>query len=178
MDPVATLIITISMSLMFATAATHKLTAWPVFRSAVNVYRLLPRRLSDLVAVILIAMEWVAAILALIPETHLTGLTIMAGLLLLYASAIGINLWRGRRDMDCGCGGPSSHHPISGWLVTRNLMLFGFVLVARIPPSSRPLNWLDVLVTGFGVLIAGGLYLGMNQLLSQAPRLARLRGHA
>ena len=33
-------------------------------------------------------------------------------LLALYAGAIGVNLARGRRDIDCGCGGPASRQPI------------------------------------------------------------------
>jgi len=35
-----------------------------------------------------------------------------------------------------------------------------------------------VLVTALGVLIAGGLYLSVDRLLSQAPRLERLRSQA
>jgi hypothetical protein len=50
----------------------------------------------------------------------------------------------------------------------------GLVLLAR-SQQNRPLNWLDVFVMVFGVLVAAGLYLGMNQLLAQAPRIARLR---
>lgn len=123
----------------------------------------------------LIAAELLAAILVLFPASRTTGFTAMAGLLIIYAAGIGINLYRGRRDMDCGCGGPASKHPISGWLVLRNLLLLGLVLTARIPPANRPLNWLDLLVIAFSVLIAGGLYIGTNQLLAQAPRLARLR---
>jgi hypothetical protein len=63
-------------------------------------------------------------------------------------------------------------------LVLRNLLLSGLVLLALAPVSARPLNWLDLLVIVFGVLIAGGLYLGMNQLLAQAPRIATLRSGA
>jgi len=178
MDPVVILIISIAMSLMFGAGAANKLRAWPGFRSAVETYRLMPTSLSGMISIVLLTLESLAAVLAPIPPTRQLALTTMAVLLLLYTAGIGINLYRGRREMDCGCGGAASRHPISGWLMARNLLLLGFVLLASIPASTRPLNWLDLLVTTFGVLIAGGLYMGTEQLLSQAPRLARLRSQA
>jgi len=166
------------MSLLFGMAGAHKLKALADFRSAIDDYQLVPENLSAFLSVGLVAAELLAALLVLIPSTRNSGFAAMAGLLLLYTAAIGINLYRGRRDLDCGCGGAASRHLISGWLVTRNLLLLIFVLLAGIPSAGRPLNWLDVLVIAFAVLVASGLYLGINQLLSQAPRLARLRHRA
>jgi hypothetical protein len=131
--------------------------------------------MSGIAAAFVVAAELLAALLVLIPGARTAGLAVMAGLLLVYTAGISINLLRGRRNIDCGCSGPSSRHELSGWLVLRNLLLLGLVLLAAEPASGRPLNWLDVLVIAFGVLIAGGLYLSMNQLLAQAPRIARLR---
>jgi hypothetical protein len=145
----------------------HKLRAPAVFRSALDEYRLLPQSLSALAAVILIVAELLAALLVLIPAVRAAGFVIMAGLLLLYTAGIGINLYRGRRDIDCGCGGPASRHELSGWLVVRNVLLIGLVVLALVPSTGRSLNWLDLL-----------LYLGINQLLAQAPRMARLRSGA
>jgi len=177
MDPVITAGISISMSLLFAVAAAHKLRAPAVFRSAVQEYRLLPKSLSGITSILLIMSEMLAAVLVLIPPLRDVGFAAMAGLLLVYTAGIGINLLRGRRDMDCGCGGPASKHSISGWLVLRNALLFGLVLLGWQPTSGRPMNWLDLLVIGFAVLIASGLYLGMNQLLEQATRMARLQSN-
>ena len=166
------------MSLLFGVGAAHKIMAPAVFRSAIDDYRLIPRSVSGVIAVCLVAAELLAAMLVLFPAARITGFAAMAGLLVIYTAGIGINLYRGRRDMDCGCGGPASKHPISGWLVLRNLSLLGLVLTARVPQTTRPLNWLDLLVIVFAVLVASGLYLGANQLLAQAPRLARLRSGA
>jgi Methylamine utilisation protein MauE len=175
MDPVITVSISICMSVLFGVAAAHKLQSPAIFRSALDEYRLIPRSVSGIAAVFVVTAELLAAVLVLIPGARAAGLAIMAGLLLMYTAGISINLLRGRRDIDCGCSGPSSRHELSGWLVLRNLLLLGLVLLALGPASTRPLNWLDVLVIVFGVLVAGGLYLGMNQLLAQAPRIARLR---
>lgn len=178
MDPVIISSISICMSLLFGVAAVHKLRAPAVFRSAMEQYRLLPKRWSGRAAALLVAAEALAALLVLIPDARAVGFAAMAVLLLVYSAGIGINLYRGRRDIDCGCNGPASRQPLSGWLVLRNLSLLGLVLLAMQPAAVRPLNWLDGLVILFTVLIAGGLYLGMNQLLAQAPRMAGLRSGA
>ena len=138
-------------------------------------YRLIPLQLSGLVAVFLILAEFLAAILVLIPAVRMAGLLAMAALLLIYTAGIGINLLRGRRDIDCGCSGPASRHELSGWLVLRNLVLLSLVLLTASPLIHRPMNWLDVVVVLSGVAVASGLYMAMNQLLAQAPRLAALR---
>ena len=175
MDPVFTIIVSICMSLMFGFAAVHKLKAVSVFKATMDEYQLVPLMLSAVVAVLLIVAELAAAILVLVPAVRTTGFMIMAVLLLIYAAGIGINLLRGRRDIDCGCSGPSSRHELSGWLVLRNLVLLGLALLAANPPAQRPMNWLDAVVVLFSVMVASGLYMGMNQLLAQAPRLAALR---
>jgi len=146
-------------------------------------YQLVPRQLSGALATLLIVAELLAAGMVLIPILSNTGFTIMAVLLTIYTAGIGINLLRGRRDIDCGCSGPASRHELSEWLVLRNLVLLGAVLPALVLPgigwsSPRPLNWLDGLVVLFSVMIASGLYMGLNQLLAQAPRLAALRTDA
>ena len=175
MDPVFTIAVSICMSLIFGFAAVHKLKAVAVFKATMDEYQLVPRMLSGAIAVLLIAAELAAAILVLVPAVRTTGLMIMAVLLFIYAGGIGINLLRGRRDIDCGCSGPSSRHELSGWLVLRNLVLLSLVLLAANPPVQRPMNWLDAVVVLLSVMVASGLYMGMNQLLAQAPRLAALR---
>lgn len=100
----------------------------------------------------------------------------MALLLFVYTSGISINLYRGRRDIDCGCSGPATTQVLSWWLVFRNLVFLALVLLALVPPINRSLNWLDLFNVVLGVLVASGLYMSFNQLLNQAPRLAALRG--
>lgn len=180
MDPVITLIISICMSLLFAVAAAHKLRAVAAFRAAMDDYQLIPHRLSGFVSIFLVVTELLAAIMVLIPSTRGTGFTIMAALLLVYTAGISINLVRGRRTIDCGCSGPASRHELSGWLVLRNLILLGLVLLSPVLqesgwPATRTLNWLDITTILFGVMVASGLYMSLNQLLAQAPRLATLR---
>ncbi len=176
MDPVFTHIVSYCMALLFAVAAVHKLRAPAVFRASLQAYRLLPRILLAPAAWALITLELLAAVMVLGAATRVAGFAILTGLLILYAAAIGINLYRGRTDIDCGCNGPASRQPISGWLVLRNLFLAALALLLAVTaPASRVLNWLDWLTIAFGVLVSAGLYLGFNQLTVQASRLAWLR---
>jgi hypothetical protein len=178
MDPVITIIISICMSLMFGFAAAHKLADLAVFKATIDEYQLIPLTLAGTVAALLMVAELLAAILVLVPAIRTYGLMIMAVLLFLYTAGIGINLLRGRRDIDCGCSGPASRHELSGWLVLRNLVMLSLVLLATSPLAQRPANWLDAVVVLFSVMVTSGLYMGMNQMLAQAPRLAALRSSA
>ena len=175
MDPVIAIIISLCMALLFGFAATHKLRAPGVFKATMDEYQLIPEPISGLISSLLIAMELLAAILLLVPAARETGLVLVAVLLVVYTGGISINLLRGRRDIDCGCSGPASRHELSGWLVFRNLVLLGLVLLALGWSAQRPLNWLDNMVIVFSVSIASGLYMGLNQLLARAPRMAELR---
>lgn len=163
------------MCLLFGIAAIHKIKTPAIFISAIEDYQLIPSSLSSISSIGLIILELSSAFMVLIPYTRLAGLLIIAGLLSLYATAIGVNLYRGRRDIDCGCNGPATAQALSWWLVFRNLVFLGLVLLALAPSIERSLNWLDLFTIAFGVLVSSGLYLGFNQLLAQAPRLAALR---
>jgi len=175
MDPVITVLISICIFMLFAVAAVHKLKAPAVFRAAIDNYDLIPSYLLGISSISLIILELLSSILVLIPRVNSMGLVIIAALLLLYTAGISVNLYRGRRDIDCGCNGPATTQPLSWWLVFRNLVFLGLVVLAAQPSIDRPLNWLDLLTIVFGVLVTSGLYLGFNQLLAQAPRLAALR---
>jgi len=180
MGPLIALIIGICMVLLFSSAALHKLRAAAVFKATVDEYQLIPRQLSRPVSELIMAAEVLSVVLVLIAPVRIAGFSLMAALLLIYTAGIGINLARGRRDIDCGCSGPASRHELSGWLVLRNLVLLTLVLFCLAQASfggSVPgfMTWLDGLVTLFAVTGACILYMSLNQLLSQAPRLAALR---
>jgi hypothetical protein len=175
MDPVITIIISLCMCLLFGVAAIHKLKAPGVFRAAMEDYQLIPSNLLTISAILLIILELMSSVLVLVSLTRSAGLLIMAVLLFFYATAISINLHRGRRDIDCGCNGPATTQALSWWLVFRNLLFLGLVLLAMGPSIDRSLNWLDLFTILLAVLVASGLYLGFSQLLAQAPRLAALR---
>ena len=86
-----------------------------------------------------------------------------------YAGVMTINLLRGRRFIDCGCGGATQ--PLSVGLVLRNVVLAIAAITALVPAPARPLGWLDVVSMAAGVLVLGALYAATNQLLAARARL-------
>ena len=140
-------------------AALHKLLDLRAFRETVRSYRLLPDRFGGLVvpmAIGVVAAEIAIVALLLVPRARAAGAAGAAGLLILYAAAIGINLARGRNEIDCGCSWGGSGQAISGWLVVRNAALLPIAFVAGGPWIARALGAADVLViaaAGTGLLV-------------------------
>ena len=69
-----------------------------------------------------------------------------------------INLMRGRRFIDCGCGGATQ--PLSIGLVVRNVVLAIAAMIALVPAPTRPLGWLDIVSMVAGVLVLGSAVCG------------------
>jgi len=158
---------------LFATAALHKLRTFIEFTGFVSGYRLLPEALIRPASGIVVAAE-IAAIpgaLHLIPALSQLPTLLLLG----YAAAMGVNLLRGRSDIDCGCGGTPM--PISWMAVARNLMLaaaFGWAAAMPFAPlgllAQGPL--LAVVIPAFALCL-GLLYAVFNQL--EANRALRRR---
>jgi hypothetical protein len=156
---------------MFA-AAWHELSQPDVFAGALADYRVLPERAVAPVARTLPIVEVALGAGILVPLTRTFALWGLAGLMLVYALAMGINLARGRNNIDCGCGGAT--HPLSWALVARNAVLAAAALLANRPAVERVMSWFDALTLILGVLALYALYLMADELLRQASRLAQL----
>ena len=101
-DPIFVIAAAITVAVILASAATHKLRAPARFASQLENYQLLPQALVRPVARILPWLEAVLAFTLLVPMARHFAALGAAALLASYALAIAINLWRGRRDIDCG----------------------------------------------------------------------------
>lgn len=150
MDPVISAIGRAALAALFAQAALHKLRDPPAFAAIVRGYRLAPEALAPAIAMGLGACELALVVVLVTPGAGPVAGAATAALLGVYSSAIGVNLARGRRDVDCGCLGPGRRQPISGWLLVRNAVLVAAALACTAPAASRALGWLD------GVTVAGG----------------------
>jgi len=157
---------------MFA-AAWHKLSEPDVFAGSLAAYRLLPQGLVAPVARVLPIVEGALGVGILVPATRSAALLLLAALVLVYGTAMAINLLRGRHDIDCGCGGAT--HPLSWGLVARNLVLSAAAVIASRPTLERSMEWTDALTLVLGVLAFYALYLMADELLRQASRLAQIK---
>ena len=173
--PVAVLALQLFLAAIFTGSALHKIRDLPGFFGAVRDYRLLPQALVKTTGMLLLAAELMTAVLLILPPTGRVGLLMGVMLLLLYAFAIGVNLARGRTSIDCGCAGFGSGQPISTGLVVRNLFLAAAGLFALAFAGMRAMSVADVATAGFTAIAFVMLYSAINQLLANAPAIARLR---
>ncbi|WP_413205120.1 MauE/DoxX family redox-associated membrane protein [Rhodospirillum sp. A1_3_36] len=116
------------LALVFLRAAWHKASDLTRFSGFLDGYGLVPETLVEPAARLLLGLEGAAVLLLVMPWTAKIGSLLAMALLLLYALAIGLSLARGRRTIDCGCGGASQ--PLSAALPVRNLVL---CVIATLP---------------------------------------------
>ena len=178
LDPAVAWTLRLSLALLFADAAWRKLADPAAFARSVDAYELAPAGAARPLAALLLLAEVAAAALLLAPGGYGRGAALAAALLALYAAAIAVNLVRGRRDLDCGCGGPGMHRPVSGALVARNLLLGGVALALLAPASGRALDWLDAFTVLAATATSAALWTAVVRLDANRPALARARGVA
>ena len=176
LDPVFGYLITTAIALLFASAAAHKLRSLAHFTEVFAVYRLLPDRAARHLAWLIPCLELgVAGTLLWEPSRRVAVVSAVA-LLVAYALGMGLNLLRGRRDLDCGCGTARVRRAISAWMVWRNLLLAAALGIAALPWSARRFNWTDLLTVAGGLIAGVTLYALVDGLLGDvAPKAGLLR---
>ena len=174
-DPAIALLLRAAGAALFAAATLHKLRGFADFRVALADYRLVPWWASGIAARCVVAAELAIALLLVSSAARPFGFAAAAGLLALYTGAIGVNLLRGRRDIDCGCFGPAHRAPLGGALVARNAGLGALALAGLLPVAERPLVALDAFSVAGGVLLLALLHASLVRLIENVPHLRALR---
>jgi hypothetical protein len=177
LDPVVVLVLRGAGALLWLSAFLHKARAPARFRSALWDYALLPPAAVDAVAGALIAVEGGLAVALLVPAAAPRAALASAGLLALYGLAIGWNLLRGRRDLDCGCGGAGGPQPLGPALVVRNAVAAALFVLAAAPGTGRGLTVLDAVTAPAAVVVLALLWCAADLAIANGARLrARTRG--
>lgn len=175
-DPVISLVIAVSLSVIFFTAAQHKFTDHLRFQAQLGAYALLPTGLLPVMARLVPWVEALIFVTLLLPSSRSTAAVMAAVLFSAYATAMAVNLLRGRHDIDCGCGG--APQALSWWLVLRNLVLAGFALVLVLPVAGRTPGWGDLVPFLLLTVLLAMLYQAVGQLVSnQSAMSKRKRSH-
>ena len=175
-DPIFIIASALAIAVLLASAATHKVRAPARFARQLADYQLLPDSLVRPVARLVPLLELAIAFALLLPVSRGWAALSAASLLALYAAAIGINLWRGRRDIDCGCAGPDQAQPLRPVLLLRNSALVGLALLASVLPVARDLGVFDGFVTVAASAVALLIYAAADGLLANSPLLLKLIG--
>lgn len=174
LDPVLPHIAAASLAIVLLVGAAQKLADREAFALAMEQYRLLPETAVAAFALALPLGEIAAALLLLPVATRPLGAVIALGVLSAVTLAVVVNLLRGRAHIDCGCGGPEGGQHLSWALVVRNAVLGLVALLALSQTVDREFVWLDALTVAAAAIGLFGLYAAVNQLLANAPRLAKL----
>ena len=175
LDPIYSLTIAILIAFVFALAGIHKVMDFARHAGVVADYRVVPAWSVPLLAPLVVVLELGAAFLVLMPFTRSTGLILIMGLLPIYIISIGLNLARGRKFIDCGCGWGSQSHQISAWLIVRNLTMMGITAVALLPSTNRPLYLVDWILAAFGGAAVIVIYYIGDLLIANGSKLSKLK---
>jgi hypothetical protein len=178
LDPAVRLALRGALALVLLGAARHKLRDRARFRAALAGYRILPERAVPALAALLPPAEIAVALGLLVPALAAAPPLAAAALLSLYTGAIALNLARGRRDLDCGCGDPTRAQRLSGGLLLRNAALVGLAGLAALPAQARSLVWLDALTVAASAATLALLVAAGELALANASRLRRPGGAA
>ncbi|AKV08233.1 MULTISPECIES: MauE/DoxX family redox-associated membrane protein [Pseudomonas] len=175
-DPIFIIASALAIAVLLASAATHKLRAPARFARQLGDYQLLPGAIVRPVARVIPVIELAIAFALLVPACRSWAALSAASLIALYAAAIGINLWRGRGDIDCGCAGPDQAQPLRPVLLLRNSALVVLALLASVSPVARDLGFFDGFVTVAASAVALLIYAAADGLLANSPLLLKLIG--
>lgn len=176
LDPIFIIASALAVAVLLASAATHKLRAPGRFARQLADYQLLPEALVRPIGRVIPLLELLIAFALLVPFSRAIAAVCAAALIALYAAAIGINLWRGRRDIDCGCAGPDQAQPLRPVLLARNAVLVALALLASSTPIVRDLGFFDGFVTVAASAVALLIYAAADGLLANSPLLLKLIG--
>jgi hypothetical protein len=169
-DPVFQLALRGAAALLFGAAALHKLRNPAGFHVALAAYGLLPAAALTPCMAGLIAVESAIAIACLLPGAATVACLAGALLLAVYSLAIAVNLVRGRRTIDCGCGGPGGERPLRGDLLLRNAGVAALLCIAALAPSARALVWLDAVTILGAIATLSLLYAALDVAAANTAR--------
>ncbi len=167
------------LAFVFLTASVPKLLARPAFMRAVRNYALLPSTLVRPVASFLPPLEFICGCALLLGIATTPFAAAAAALLSVFATAVVINLIRGR-TIDCGCSGAIAPRQIGWPLVLFDLALAATAaVVARVNPGVLQFGVAGVSARssslssreGLALLLLAGVLFVAQVLLSSWRRL-------
>jgi hypothetical protein len=171
-DPAISFSLSIAIAGLLAMGAAHKLSNPVRFFTIVTDYRLAPSALSPVLGAALIAIEAATAVCLLVPASHSAAAGVAALIFCAYGLAIGVNIARGRTEIDCGChfGAARDGAHLSVWMLVRNGVLAAGALLMSLPVSGRETSMIDLLSIAMFVIGAGVLYATYELLMALPAR--------
>lgn len=158
LSSIAGLAVSICVGLAFAVAAFGKFRHGPYLAGVIANYRILPEPSVAIAARLLPIVELAIGIALILGEDRFAPPAAIL-MLLVFAAAMAINIRRGRRHIDCGCGQSMLRQQLSWPLVGRNLVLAA-LLAFRMTAGNGGID-----SAGLAVAVVSGLSLYLLYLL-------------
>ena len=175
-DPALGSLLIVGLALLFATAAFHKFRDLRRFTLVLTAYRVIPEGPARRLAWSIPCAELAVSLALAWPPARRWAALAAAGLLIVYAAGMSVNLARNRRDLDCGCAAAGQRRPIAAWMVRRNLIVALASMVAALPWVPRTLVGADFLTVAGGGVAVVALYAALDRLFGDvAPRATLLK---
>jgi hypothetical protein len=167
LDPMVSAFAQAILMLVFLAGAWSKLRARETFEGVVYNYRILPEFAVAPVSYLLPAVELAIGLgLAWAPtRPYAAGGAVLV--LAVFNVAIGINLARGRREIDCGCFSSVLKQHLSSGLIVRNVVLMGLAAWLAWGMPQVTAGWLDWLVGLAAAVVVALVYMTVALLAAQ-----------
>jgi len=153
-DPFVPVFTSIFLALVLVSAAIPKIRNVDEFQGVVANYRLLP---AFMVLPFSRALPWLeigTAIALMVPNLRELGALAAAGLFMMFAIALAVNVGRGRTYIDCGCvRRPTTANRIGMFHVMRALALAALSLFAANVPLSISAVTLESALMGLAAAV-------------------------
>lgn len=167
------------LGMIFLVSSVSKVSAPRRFANTLIAFRLIPNSWAQPFAIILIGAEAIIAALLLIGWQSRISAGLCGFLLVIFTVAIGLNIIRGRTDLECGCFGLRHAQQVNFNLVGRNVLLLSMAICIMLwgggllALDNHPLVWKrlfaeEILLPGI-LACAGTLFLIL--LIRQLYRL-------
>lgn len=118
------------LAFLFVATAFDKMKNWQNHHFSISQYKLLPKRLIKYFLLIIIGLELMIAFLFYFFSVNIYSIGLITVTLLIYTSAVVINLIRGNTAINCGCGSLLENKELNYGIVVRN---FFIILLSFIP---------------------------------------------
>lgn len=168
-DPAVASLLRFALGAILLRASWHKLRHLEAFAKDLSAYEILPARMSRSAAILFgITEAGLAMGLVVLPRLPVSIAVI--GLLILYSTAIAINLRRGRTRIACGCTGLHADQPLRAGLIVRNAGLIAAASVCTLPSSPRAFLAVDAFTAVTGAAVLFLLYLASETGMANHTR--------
>lgn len=118
-----TITISVIITIIFALTVIDKILKWRIHISSIENYRLVPNAMHKPMLILMILSELFIVFSLIVIGAKIIVTIVFLTLLTVYTSAIGINVYRGNKNISCGCGNVLESEKLSYKLIIRNLLL-------------------------------------------------------